>query len=302
MSYDGGINGLYQRVGVWYGLEHAGPLYVGARRRTRRMAKHTTNTLSAARRLEAVARRRRSRSISNAAASGGCSTTSRTSAASFPVVRDGDAGPTAALQPDDARARRVRETVAAAHGVGSDVRLPRTPGLATPGLFVFCPAAARRRRLAQLIGTTPYFASHAVRPRRPAGGRYPDGQGVPVRRHQPRQASTRWSSSVFNYSGKPTSSQVIADNVTTTGYELPAALAGSIATAGTAATASTVFDIQVNGVTKGTITFAISGTTGTFVFSSNVPLALGDVVSILAPASPDSTLANITITLNAVTV
>lgn len=73
---------------------------------------------------------------------------------------------------------------------------------------------------------------------------------------------------------------------------------GSKAIAAVAATASTVFSIKKNGSTVGTITFAISGTTGTFVTSGGATsFAVNDVITVVGPATADITLANLAITL-----
>lgn len=72
----------------------------------------------------------------------------------------------------------------------------------------------------------------------------------------------------------------------------------SRASAGAAATASTVFTAKKNGTSVGTITFAASGTTGTFVTTgTTVSFAAGDVLELVAPASADGTLADISVTL-----
>lgn len=78
---------------------------------------------------------------------------------------------------------------------------------------------------------------------------------------------------------------------------IPINATGSLAIATVAATASTVFLIKQNGTQIGTITFAASGTTGTFSFPSAVTFAVGDVLEIDGPANADATLANIAITL-----
>lgn len=68
--------------------------------------------------------------------------------------------------------------------------------------------------------------------------------------------------------------------------------------AGTAATAETVFDIQVDGVSVGDVTVAAAGTTGTFTTDSgDVTVEAGEVISIVAPGTPDTTIADISITL-----
>ena len=71
------------------------------------------------------------------------------------------------------------------------------------------------------------------------------------------------------------------------------ALAGSYSNAGAAATAETVFSVQKNGSEFGTITYAISGTTGTFAAASATSFAAGDILTIVGPASADVTLADV---------
>ena len=78
----------------------------------------------------------------------------------------------------------------------------------------------------------------------------------------------------------------------------PINLTGSVAGAITAATASTTFNIQKNGVTVGTIIFV--GIVGSFTFTSAVSFAAGDILSIVAPTTPDAALALINVTLTGV--
>lgn len=75
--------------------------------------------------------------------------------------------------------------------------------------------------------------------------------------------------------------------------DFPAVLSGSYSKAGAAATAETVFSVKKNGSEFGTITFAISGATGTFAAASATSFAAGDVLTIVAPASADATLADV---------
>lgn len=70
-------------------------------------------------------------------------------------------------------------------------------------------------------------------------------------------------------------------------------LALSRASAGTAATASTTFNIAKNGTNFGTMVFAIGGTTASFVAATPPAFAAGDVLTVTGPASADATLANI---------
>jgi Iap family predicted aminopeptidase len=58
-----------------------------------------------------------------------------------------------------------------------------------------------------------------------------------------------------------------------------------------------VFTLKRNGTSIGTITFAASGTTGTFSFASSVTWAAGDLFEMDGPATADTTLANINIDL-----
>ena len=65
------------------------------------------------------------------------------------------------------------------------------------------------------------------------------------------------------------------------------------------ATASTIFDIQKNGSSIGSCTIAAGGTTPTFASSGGAAqtFAAGDLLTILAPATADATLADPSITL-----
>lgn len=99
-----------------------------------------------------------------------------------------------------------------------------------------------------------------------------------------------------SFSGAPTASQTnwwVAARACT----FSAALAGSVGRASVAATAQTDFDLQKNGVSFGTMRFAISGTSATFIAASATSFAAGDVLSVVAPGTPDATLANIAATL-----
>ena len=98
-----------------------------------------------------------------------------------------------------------------------------------------------------------------------------------------------------NYVGVTVNAEITRINIVRP-VTLPASLTGSYATAGTAATASTVFTLKQNTTTIGTITFAISGTTGTFSFTGAVTFSAGDVFKIIAPATADATLADIAFT------
>ncbi len=93
--------------------------------------------------------------------------------------------------------------------------------------------------------------------------------------------------------GKPTANLVLQRYVFATTVAFPAGLAGSRGTAGTAATAMATFAVQKNGVNVGTMMFAAAATTATFAMTSAATFNAGDVLTLVAPAAPDATLANL---------
>src|SRR5260370_39375507 len=80
-----------------------------------------------------------------------------------------------------------------------------------------------------------------------------------------------------------------------TSVAFPSGLAGSYGTAGTAATANTNFAIAKNGSNVGTMAFAAGATSASFAMATATGFAGGDVLTITAPATPDATLANLTL-------
>jgi hypothetical protein len=97
--------------------------------------------------------------------------------------------------------------------------------------------------------------------------------------------------------GKPSNSQQVLRYVAGRACTLPSNMTGSIAKAGTAAAASSVFSIQKNGSQFSTMTFAAAGTVATWGTCSATSFAVGDILTIIAPASVDSTLADVGMTL-----
>jgi hypothetical protein len=102
------------------------------------------------------------------------------------------------------------------------------------------------------------------------------------------------------YPAKPTASTILLRVPVARIVTFPANFAGSYFTATENATATTVFDIQKNGASIGSISIAAGTTTATFTSSGGAiqTFAAGDVISIIAPATPDATLTNIGIVLS----
>jgi hypothetical protein len=93
--------------------------------------------------------------------------------------------------------------------------------------------------------------------------------------------------------GKPTAGLVLQRYVFATAVTFPVGLAGSQGTAGAAATGTATFGIQKNGADVGNMVFAPSATTATFTMPAATTFNAGDVMTLVAPAVPDSTLANL---------
>jgi len=97
--------------------------------------------------------------------------------------------------------------------------------------------------------------------------------------------------------GVPTASLVLMRYPFPRAATFPAGLTSSKGVVATAATAQTDFNLLKNGVSFGTMRFAVAGTVATFIAVSATSFAVGDVLTVVAPASPDATLANIGFTL-----
>jgi len=87
------------------------------------------------------------------------------------------------------------------------------------------------------------------------------------------------------------SDQVVLSIQLPTGVILPVNAVGSSANDVINASASAVFSITKNGTQIGTLTFVLGSATGTFAIASPVTFNVGDILQIVAPASPDATLA-----------
>lgn len=80
-----------------------------------------------------------------------------------------------------------------------------------------------------------------------------------------------------------------------------AALVPSTASCGTASTSSAVFSLKKNGTQFGTLTFSTGVVTGVYASTLGTTFAAGDILTIVAPASGDATLANIGLILSGTT-
>lgn len=95
------------------------------------------------------------------------------------------------------------------------------------------------------------------------------------------------------YPGVLADSALCVRHVCVFAVDFPVDLAGSYSKAAAAADAETVFSVNKNGSEFGTITFAASGSTGTFAAASATSFAAGDVLTIVAQASADATIADV---------
>lgn len=100
------------------------------------------------------------------------------------------------------------------------------------------------------------------------------------------------------YPGIPTASAKLYRGKVARAVVVPANFTDAEFTATANATASTVFDVQKNGVSCGTCTIAAGTMTPTFATTGGaiVNFAKGDIFAVLAPATPDATLTDPAIT------
>ena len=96
-----------------------------------------------------------------------------------------------------------------------------------------------------------------------------------------------------SFAGVPTANEVVQRYVFAGTVKFPGGLTGSQGSAGVAATASTTYNIQKNGVDIGTMTFAASAMSASFAMPAATTFMTGDVLTVVAPLIPDPTLTNI---------
>ena len=100
-----------------------------------------------------------------------------------------------------------------------------------------------------------------------------------------------------SFTGPATANLVVQRYVFAGTVMFPAGLTGSQGTAGVGATATTTYSIRKNGSNVGTMVFAAGATTATFTMASATTFMAGDILTVVAPPSPDATLANLAWTL-----
>ena len=98
-------------------------------------------------------------------------------------------------------------------------------------------------------------------------------------------------------SGAFTSNQIIQKIPNTRSLSFVANLTGSVAIVDVAPTADAVFSLQKNGTQFATITFSAATTTGVFA-GVLTTFVSGDILSIVAPSTVDSTLSGVWFTLS----
>jgi hypothetical protein len=101
----------------------------------------------------------------------------------------------------------------------------------------------------------------------------------------------------LTWSGTLPASQVLLRYPFPRAVDFPAGLTGSQGRAAVAATALTTLDLRKNGTSVGSVQWAAAGTTATFVMASATSFAVGDVLTVHAPASADATLADLGLAL-----
>jgi hypothetical protein len=95
------------------------------------------------------------------------------------------------------------------------------------------------------------------------------------------------------YNGSPEINTVLLRYPMPRAVRFKSGMAGSQGVAGIAATAAVSFSLCKNGAAFATMNFAADATTATFTCANDTDFAAGDVLTVVAPASTDDTLADL---------
>lgn len=101
------------------------------------------------------------------------------------------------------------------------------------------------------------------------------------------------------FEDKPPDAGELMRIVAVRSFTLPSGLTISQGFADTVSAAAVTFPIHKNGISVGTVNFALGVGTATFTFASDVSFAAGDRLAIIAPTPQDSLLKGVSITLAA---
>lgn len=96
-----------------------------------------------------------------------------------------------------------------------------------------------------------------------------------------------------SFSGKPAASAVMLRFPLPRTVRFLSGMGLSKAVAATAATSAVSFSLRKNGTEFATMSFAASSVNATFACAATTDFAAGDILTLVAPASPDDTLADI---------
>ncbi|MDD3030549.1 MAG: hypothetical protein PHS57_09820 [Alphaproteobacteria bacterium] len=96
-----------------------------------------------------------------------------------------------------------------------------------------------------------------------------------------------------SFVGKPSAGTVIMRFPMPRAVRFLSGMALSKGVAATAATAAVSFSLRKNGIEFATMNFAASATNPTFICTATTDFAAGDILTLVAPATPDDTLSDI---------
>lgn len=90
---------------------------------------------------------------------------------------------------------------------------------------------------------------------------------------------------------------VVGSFIVTRNVTIAASAIGSLAVCGTAPTVNISLDINVNGISVGTVDFLSGSTNGSFTVSSQINLVPGDIIELKTQSTVDITFADVSVTL-----